>query len=320
MADWQPDEWGLQEESEITAPEGQAGMGYSIRYLLPCGADGFVPMVTVGFYCEDRWQNGGAPSDRDDLALSEPAPVDQRYTIGQVITFDQRRDPEESGLDDWSAIWHNSFWFAQSQPFTDEEIKSVMTHFDRSHGELIAWDGQDTSDAVLRTAVLPIDPQDWETYVLPPQLWKRIDDAVWLREQFETELCAECHLDADAHTVGKGLFNTRLAWCKISDPEFALKIARENAEKGDTTRAANGFSEESLRRERFEAAINALSDAGVLQLEPGEVLWYRSKANREVETNAQAWDRSDGARWLASAFDEIAKAIKASKENHATEV
>jgi hypothetical protein len=308
MADWQPDSWGIQEEPQITAPEAQAGMGYSIRYVLPRGDDGLIPMITVGFYCEDMWQNGGVPSDPDNLALSNPPPAEERYTIGQVVTFDVRRDVEQDQIGDWSDLRHRSFWFTQAQLLTDEEIKSVMEYFDEHRDTLILWDGADTSDAALSLGAEPIDPENWETYVLPPKLWKRIGNAIWLRETFEYQGCDECGLDADAHTVGPDPFGHRHAWCNIGhDPAFALKIARENSGKGDSA------SDEGLRRQRFEAAVYALDEKHLLDERAEEVLFWRRMAKAEVPP-AKPHVPADGMRYLNALFTEIEQKLGQANE------
>jgi hypothetical protein len=302
-------------DCDMAAPESMAGPMYSRRFHLPAPVDGVHALITVGFYCRDLWQNGGEPIEFDQITLTEPPPASERYCIEQQIEFMRCRDPQNPGdTEEWCDYVYRSSWFARAEPFPEEQIKALMENF---KPEYIEWDGSQLASWIESVScVEPVEDENWERRLLTPDLlaavreilWQR-DDGMnndeWLATTFEFEDCDACGLGAKAHKVGPDPLGNRHAWCNIgTDPAFAIKIARENAERGDTTKAANGFSEEDLRAERFESAIRAIGEPGSPACPFQRALTYRTWAVADDPEQSEF-----GKQKLAAELDWIAGII-----------
>lgn len=313
MADWQPDEYGLQDCDEVG--DDQAGTVYSIRFRRP-PINGVYPMVTVGFYNQDQWQMGGNSAEPEDACLTDPPPARERYKIGQWVRFERCTDPENPGdTAEWEDNFYRESWFSRAEPFTDAQIKALMENF---KPEWIYWDGAlDLRGYIaVATAVEPVDPQDWDATILTPELkaivagiMREIDwfsedglyNDQWLKAEFEFEYCAECGLDADAHTVGPDMFGKRHIWCKIGlNPAFAIKIARENRELGPQLPGQLFYPEADDRRMQFEAAWDALREQGLV--------------DADVPDWKKQWDRNWGADVNENARARIIEALDNAEE------
>lgn len=171
MAEWQPDDHDVQDTDE--AGDDQFGKVYSIRYRRPQNPDGTYSLITVGFYNQDRWQVNGEELTYDEVAVASAPLPEERYGIGQQVELMICRDADDpGGTEEWCDYLYRSSWFAQAAPFTDEQIKSVMEHFDPS---LIYWSGKRLDSDKINYTVEPVDPEDWDdSTILPPDLYELV--------------------------------------------------------------------------------------------------------------------------------------------------
>lgn len=253
MTTWVP-EPNVQDCDE-TAPEAMAGKMYSRRFTTSEPVDGLYGVVTVQFYCDDQWMASGEQVTAEELTVSRPVRADERYRIGQVVEFVRAADPTQLSEPDWSTYRYRYSWFARGEKFTDEQIKAVAEKFEL---DWIHWDGSESPDDqdVLDALIEPLSVEDWSHMILSEEL----KDWFFLYELFRDEECPNCYQGADGHTVGPGPMGHRHAWCKLADPAYALDVARQNVETGDTTKAANGYSEDDLRKDRLCAALDTLDE------------------------------------------------------------
>lgn len=272
MSTWVP-EPTVQDCDEV-APEVMASKVYSRRFTSSKsqGEDHIWACVTIGFYCEDQWQAGGE-DDAVDLTIGNPVPAEERYRIGQHVEFLRYWDPRDPGGSEyWSAYVDRYSWFARAEKFTEEQMRALAENIT---AKWIYWDGRIESDDfdVFSNWAEPMEPKEWESF-----LTEELKGWLFLREAFEFEVCHECKLDADAHIAKRDMFGNWHAWCKIGDPAFALQVLRERIEQADTTKHANGFSDEDSRRQEFEAALYALEEARRLAIPAEQFIDYRKWA------------------------------------------
>lgn len=318
-------EW-VQEDPTVcevgdTGGDTQVSDAYGARFHGSEQIDGAWPVIEIAFFASDRWGRNGAALEEWEEAPKDIPPA-ERFTVTQQLEYCRSRQLEQPwDHAQWETQTYRDAWFHSSVPLTNEQIKSIAERFS---ADWIHWDGAPMNDwPEWVQGAEPVEEETWEEKILPPDLWKNViqqqfylylrdendeTGAQYLARTFESEYCDTCSLDRDAHQLVLDHKDEWTTSCNIEfDPAFALKVARENAEKGS--------SERGLRRNRFESAIYALADAEVLSVPAEEALWYRSKANRDAETSEQAWDKSDGARWLADVFTETAKNIERKAES-----
>lgn len=263
------------QDCDETAPEVMAGKMFSRRFTTSEDVDGRWGVVTVQFYCDDQWQASGQDVNPDELALSNPVPADERYRIGQIIEFIRCADPERPGDTAESTEYSYKYsWFTWYEKFTDEQIKELAEKFDADH---IYWDGlSDLSNArELQYAAMPTVDSDWDESSLATEVIEKI---AYLHLMFRDELCSLCVLDIRDHYAVKDHNDVWTAECKINDPAYALKVARERIERADTAKAENGYSGEDTRAEQFERAVAVLDEAGLLTYSVDTIVMLREDA------------------------------------------
>lgn len=288
------------QDCDTTAPEAMAGTMYSRRFTSSDQIDGMWGVVTVQFYCDDQWQAGGEDVDWDAVGAVAPVPADERYRIGQIVEFIRCANLDDVSDYDWTAYRYAYSWFSRGEKFTDEQIKEIAEKFT---ADWIGWDGNEAADDVdtLRVLIEPVDEEDWDNRIITEELqgW------IFLHLSFRDELCFECHLDTDAHIAKRDMFNNWHAWCRIADPAFALEVLRARIDLADTTKAANGFSDEDQRAEQFEAALYALDEAGLLTERIEFIIGSRNRANYNDDEGIRAEARITLGRNLAAAQQQI---------------
>lgn len=288
------------QDCDTTAPEAMAGTMYSRRFTSSDQIDGMWGVVTVQFYCDDQWQSSGQDLKQEDSGQWEPVEPAERYRIGQIVEFIRCTDPEMPGdtAEDSPEYSYKYSWFLSGAKFTDEQIKALAEHF---KAEWILWDGLGVAIIDGFAQIQPVEAEAWDELILTEEL----KDWVFLYALFRDVVCHDCKLGADAHTVGPGPLGHRHAWCRIADPAFALEVLRARVDLADTTKAANGFSDEDQRAEQFEAALYALDEAGVLTERIEFILGSRNRANYNDDEGTRAEARITLGRNLAAAQQQI---------------
>lgn len=299
MTTWVPER--EVQDCDETAPEAMASKMYSRRFTTYQAHQGKWGVVTVQFYCDDQWQASGEKIEPEDTTVSKPVPADERYRVGQIVEFIVCTNPAEPGdTAEWTDYTYKYSWYTWYEPFTDAQIKELAENFDHDH---IDWDGfSPLYDLAARNgAAMPWEPQNWDESSLST-VW--MDKVAYLNSVLRDELCGLCYLDIPDHYAVKDHNGVWTAQCRITDPVYALKVARERIEPAGTAKARNGYSDEDTRAEQFERAIDMLNDAGLLTYSVNTILMLREDvASVDPDAPLAAKER------LNEMFDEIQKRI-----------